>query len=84
MGNKFNTSEIQSQVQEERKSPSLIAENRFYDIKWEIIFEDTSSFCANINSLKILVKLMFININSLEKQSISLIFDEKKFEVNNN
>jgi hypothetical protein len=84
MGNKFNTSEVQSGVKDEKNTtlPSLITENRFYDIKWEIIYEDVSSFCSNITSLKILVKLIFINVNTLVKESVNLIFDEKKFEVN--
>jgi len=78
MGNKFNTNEVQTQS----KNPSLVSENRFYDIKWEIIYDDSSSFCTNITSLKILVKLIFLNLNTLSKESVNLIFDEKKFEVN--
>jgi hypothetical protein len=81
-GNRFSTGEIQKS-EEHKNCQSFITQNRFLDLSWEIIYEDVSSFCSNINSVKILMKISILDIGLLEKQSINLVFDEKKFEVNN-
>jgi hypothetical protein len=61
----------------------LIVENKFYDLTWEILLEDSSSFSNDISLVKILVKIIYINIPNLDKKELNLIFDEKNFEVLN-
>jgi hypothetical protein len=60
----------------------LIVENKFYDLTWEIILEDSSSVSNDISLVKILIKLHYLNLPTLEKKELNLILDEKSFEVN--
>jgi len=59
----------------------IILENKFYDLTWEILLEDSSSVSNDISLVKILVKIIYLNIPSLEKKELNLIMDEKSFEV---
>ena len=61
----------------------IILENKFYDLTWEILLEDSSSVSNDISLVKILVKIIYLNIPSLEKKELNLIMDEKSFEVLN-
>ena len=61
----------------------IILENKFYDLTWEILLEDSSSVSNDISLVKILVKIIYLNLPSLEKKELNLIMDEKSFEVKN-
>ena len=61
----------------------IILENKFYDLTWEILLEDSSSVSNDISLVKILVKIIYLNLPSLEKRELNLIMDEKSFEVKN-
>lgn len=48
---------------------------------WQIVLEDTSSITNDINLIKILIKIVYINTTTLEKKELNIILDEKTFEV---
>ena len=49
----------------------------------EILLEESSSVSNDISLVKILVKIIYLNLPSLEKKELNLIMDEKSFEVKN-
>lgn len=63
---------------------SILCGNKFTDIYWEIIFDESSNFTDNISQVKILLKISYINMNTLNKGNLNLILDEHSFNVNNN
>ena len=60
---------------------SLLIENKFHKIEWQIILEDSSNLTSDISLIKILIKLSFINIPSLDQRELNLVMDEKSFNV---
>lgn len=57
----------------------LIMENKFLDLKWEIVFDDSSSKTQNISQIKIRVKIIYLNICTLTKKQLTLVLNEKEF-----
>lgn len=57
----------------------LILENKFLDLKWEIVFDDSSNKTANISQIKIHVKIIYLNLVTMEKDSLFFILSEKEF-----
>ena len=49
------------------------------DINWEIIFDDSSDKTPNISQLKILVKITYMNLSSMQKEELNLILNENEF-----
>ena len=43
--------------------------------------EDSSSITSDISLIKILIKLSYYNMPTLEERVLNLILDEKSFEV---
>ena len=63
---------IESASRNKKECPSsitkLILDNKFLDINWEIMFDDSSDKTPNISQLKILVKIS-ISVFPLKKTS---------------
>lgn len=57
----------------------LILENKFLDLKWEIVFDDSSNKTLNISQIKIHVKIIYLNLVTMEKDSLFFILSEKEF-----
>jgi hypothetical protein len=57
----------------------LILENKFLDLKWEIVFDDSSNKTLNISQVKIHVKIIYLNLVTMEKDSLFFILSEKEF-----
>ena len=51
----------------------LILENKFLDLNWEIIFDDSSDKTPNISQIKILVKFTYLNLSIMKKEQLNLI-----------
>jgi hypothetical protein len=62
-------------------SNALLTENKFLNIKWDIVLEDQSSLSADISQIKILLKLRYLNLPTLQEKELELLFDEKAFDV---
>ena len=60
---------------------SLLIENKFNKIEWQIILEDSSNLTSDISLIKILIKLSYINIPTLDQRELNLVMDEKSFDV---
>lgn len=43
--------------------------------------EDSSSITSEISQIKILIKLTYFNLPTLEEKELNLVLDEKSFEV---
>ena len=76
-----NIIESNSKVKKENPSSitKLILDNKFLDINWEIIFDDSSDKTPNISQLKILVKITYMNLSSMQKEELNLILNENEF-----
>ena len=57
----------------------LILENKFLDLKWEIVFDDSSNKTANISQIKIHVKIIYLNLLTMKKECLFFILSEKEF-----
>ena len=57
----------------------LILENKFLDLNWEIIFDDSSDKTPNISQIKILVKFTYLNLSIMKKEQLNLILNEDEF-----
>ena len=57
----------------------LILDNKFLDINWEIIFDDSSDQTPNMSQIKILVKLSYLNLSLMQKEELNLILNENEF-----
>ena len=57
----------------------MILENKFIDLNWEIIFDDSSDKTPNISQIKILVKLSYLNISKMQKEELNLLLNEDEF-----
>ena len=57
----------------------LILENKFLDLNWEILFDDSSDKTPNLSQLKILVKFSYINLSNMKKEELNLILSEDEF-----
>ena len=57
----------------------LILDNKFLDLNWEIIFDDSSDKTVNISQIKILLKISYINLSNMEKSELNLILNEEEF-----
>lgn len=57
----------------------LLLENKFIDMKWEIVLDDSSSATKNISQIKIKIKIIYMNMTTLKKDSIILLLNEKEF-----
>jgi hypothetical protein len=44
--------------------------------------EDSSSITSDISLIKILIKLTYFNLPTLDERELNLVLDEKSFEVN--
>ena len=57
----------------------LILENKFLDLNWEILFDDSSDKTPNMSQIKILVKFSYINLSNMKKEELNLILSEAEF-----
>ena len=57
----------------------LILENKFLDLNWEILFDDSSDKTPNMSQIKILVKFSYINLANMKKEELNLILSEEEF-----
>ena len=57
----------------------LILENKFLDLNWEILFDDSSDKTQNMSQIKILVKFSYINLSNMKKEELNLILSEEEF-----
>jgi hypothetical protein len=57
-----------------------LVDNKFSDIKWEVLLEDNSNKSNDISQIKILIKIFYVSIPTLKEEELNLIFDEKSFE----
>ncbi len=57
-----------------------MVDNKFSDIKWEVLLEDNSNKSNDISQIKILIKIFYVSIPTLKEEELNLIFDEKSFE----
>ena len=57
----------------------LILENKFLDLKWEIVFDDSSNKTLNISQIKIHVKIIYFNLTTMKKECLFFILSEKEF-----
>ena len=75
-------SEVVHSVIERNKDPNeetqgfskLILENKFIDLEWEIIFDDTSCKTVDISQIRIKVKITYLNVATMEKSSLTIPF----------
>ncbi len=76
-----NVIELYSRKSKEKKSEitKLILENKFLDLNWEIIFDDSSDKTPNMSQIKILVKFSYLNLSNLKKEELNLILNEDEF-----
>lgn len=80
-------SEVVHSVIERNKEPNeetqsfskLILENKFIDLEWEIIFDDTSCKTVDISQIRIKVKITYLNVATMEKSSLTLVLSEAEF-----
>ena len=74
---------IESSTINKKECPSsitkLILDNKFLDINWEIIFDDSSDKTPNMSQIKILVKLSYLNLSLMKKEELNLILNESEF-----
>ena len=74
---------IESSSLNKKECPSsitkLILDNKFLDINWEIIFDDSSDQTPNISQIKILVKLSYLNLSLMQKEELNLLLNENEF-----
>ena len=57
----------------------LILENKFLDLNWEILFDDSTDKTPNMSQIKILVKFSYINLSNMKKEELNLILSEEEF-----
>lgn len=60
----------------------FLHENRFLDIKWEIILDDCSNITQDISQIKVLIKIFYINMTNMQTKEIKIKLIPKEFEVN--
>ena len=80
-------SQVVHSVIERNKDPNeetqgfskLILENKFIDLEWEIIFDDTSCKTVDISQIRIKVKITYLNVATMEKSSLTLVLSEAEF-----
>ena len=80
-------SEVVHSVIERNKDPNeetqgfskLILENKFIDLEWEILFDDTSSKTVDISQIRIKVKITYLNAATMKKSYLTLILNEAEF-----
>ena len=74
---------IESVTRNKKECPSsitkLILDNKFLDINWEIIFDDSSDTTPNISQLKILVKITYLNLSQMKRGELNLLLNENEF-----
>ena len=74
---------IESSFLNKKECPSLITklilDNKFLDINWEIILDDSSDQTLNMSQIKILVKLSYLNMSLMKKEELNLILRENEF-----
>ena len=74
---------IESSSRNKKQCPSsitkLILDNKFLDINWEILLDDSSDKTPNISQIKILVKLTYMNLSLMKKEELNLILNENEF-----
>ena len=76
-----NTIELYARNKKENPKTitKLILENKFLDLNWEILFDDSSDKTPNMSQIKILVKFSYINLSNLKKEELNLILSEEEF-----
>ena len=74
---------IESASKDKKECPAsitkLILDNKFLDLNWEIMFDDSSDKTPNISQLKILVKFSYLNLSLMKKEELNLILNENEF-----
>ncbi len=74
---------IESSARNKKQCPDsitkLILDNKFLDINWEIIFDDSSDKTPNMSQLKILVKISYLNLSLMKKEELNLLLNENEF-----
>ena len=74
---------IESSYRNKKECPpsitKLILDNKFLDMNWEIMFDDSSDKTPNISQLKILVKFSYLNLSLMKKEELNLILNENEF-----
>ena len=61
---------------------TFLCENRFLEIKWEIVMDDCSNITKNISQIFVIVDLKYIDMCDLSIKDIKIKFSPKEFEVN--
>ena len=76
-----NIIELNSRNKKEKPTniTKLILDNKFLDLNWEIIFDDSSDKTPNMSQIKILVKFSYLNLSNMEKSELNLILNEDEF-----
>ena len=77
----YNNIELNSRNKKEnpKNITKLILDNKFLDLNWEIIFDDSSDKTPNMSQIKILVKFSYLNLSNMEKSELNLILNEEEF-----
>lgn len=57
----------------------LIIENKFIDLQWEILLDDTSNKTVDISQLRIKVKISYLNSATMKKSNLTLLLNETEF-----
>ena len=74
---------IESAARNKKQCPAsvtkLILDNKFLDINWEIMLDDSSDKTPNISQIKILVKISYLNLSLMKKEELNLILNENEF-----
>lgn len=70
---------IDSNQEKPQGFSKLILENKFVDLEWEILFDDTSSKTVDISQIRIKVKITYLNAATMKKSYLTLILNEAEF-----
>jgi hypothetical protein len=66
-------------VNNDKNINKLFLNNKFLELNWEIIYDDSSNITTNINQIKILLKIFYLNLNDLKVENLNIILNEKEF-----
>lgn len=59
---------------------SILLENKFIGIDWDIVIEKETRDSKEINVLKIHINILYLNLKDNKKKSLNIVIDENKFE----
>ena len=81
MALKHSQQESKKNKEENSEIKTFLCENRFLEIKWEIIMDDCSSITKDISQIFVIVDLKYIDMRDLSIKDIKIKFYPKEFEV---